>query len=155
MTLAQFTDARLLVPRLLSADQFGAIRELAKRLQKADRIDDAHAFFESVLEREYMLQTTPELGVAFPHARGRGVNSLAYAVGLSADGVTWGPAKSARVQIIFLFAVPISEAQRYLTLLSGLSRFAQDDQARDALLACTQPQQMLQLLDAFVPAAPG
>jgi mannitol/fructose-specific phosphotransferase system IIA component (Ntr-type) len=152
MRLAQFTEPKLLVPRLLSGDQFGALRELAKRLQNADRIDDAHAFFEAVLEREYMLQTTPELGVAFPHARGRGVNSLSYAVGLSTDGLTWGPAKASRVQIVFLFAVPISEARPYLMLLSGLSRFAQDEQARAGLLACSQPEQILERLAAFVPS---
>ncbi len=149
MTLGQFTEPKLLVPRLLSSDQIGAVKELTKRLHHANRIEDSLAFFQAVLEREFMLRSTPELGIAFPHARGRGVRSLSFAVGLSAEGIPWGSTKGSLVYVVFLLAVPLSETQRYLSLLSNLSRFGQDETWRQSLQACTQPEQMLQLFESF------
>lgn len=52
MTLGQFTEPRLLIPRLLSDRQDGAIQELAKRLEATGRIQNASAFLEAVLKRE-------------------------------------------------------------------------------------------------------
>ncbi len=147
--IGDYTEARLLVPRLLSSDQLGSIKELTRRLQNAGRIDDALAFFQAVLEREYMLQTTPEMGLVFPHARGRGVKSLSFALGLSAEGIRWGTDKSSIAHIIVLLAVPLSETQPYLRLLSSLARLGQDETSRNALLACTQPEQMLDLLNSL------
>jgi len=147
MTLGQFTETKLLVPRLLSTNQISALKELIKRLQLAGRIEDALAFFQAVLEREYMLNTAPEKGLAFPHARGRGANSLSFAVGLSAEGIPWGPQKGSVVRVIFLLAVPLSETQLYLNLLSKLSRFGQDEQLLSSLMECTQPEQMYKILN--------
>ncbi|MCL5097836.1 MAG: PTS sugar transporter subunit IIA [Candidatus Omnitrophica bacterium] len=149
MTPGEFTEPRLLTPRLLSINQMGAIKELTKRLHTAGRIEDALAFFQAVLEREYMLNAAPEKGVVFPHARGYAVNSLSFAVGLSAEGVPWGNQKGDRAHVIFLLAVPLSEAQRYLNLLSRLSRFVQDESQLSAFRECTQPEQMLAVLDSL------
>ncbi len=149
MKPGRFTEPKLLVPRLLSSDQIGAIKELTSRLQNAGRIDDSLAFFQAVLEREYMLQATPECGLAFPHARGRGANTLSFALGLSADGIPWGTVKGGLAHAIFLLAVPLSETQLYLTLLSRLSRLGQDEALRASLFDCRQPEEMLQLLDSL------
>ena len=149
MSLDAYTEPKLLVPRLLSSDQYGAIKELAKRLYSTRRIADAEAFFQSVLEREAMLQTAPERGVVFPHARGHGVKALSVAVGLSAPGITWGEDRRYRAHLIFLLAVPLSETRPYLALLSSLARLGQDEQLRSALLDCTQPEQMLELLNTL------
>jgi mannitol/fructose-specific phosphotransferase system IIA component (Ntr-type) len=151
MTLGKFTETKLLVPRLLSTDHMGAIKELSKRLYLAGRIDDSLAFFQSVVEREYMLHSTPERGVVFPHARGHGVNTLSFAVGISAEGVPWGSSRSPLATVVVLLAVPLSETQVYLNLLSSLSRFAQEETLLSRLCECRQPEDMFALLDSIVP----
>lgn len=151
MTLGKFTETKLLVPRLLSTDQMGAIKELAKRLHLAGRIDDSLAFFQAVVEREYMLHGTPEREVVFPHARGHGVNSLSFALGVSAEGIPWGSPRSPLAKVIILLAVPLSETQVYLNLLSSLSRFAQEESLLASLCLCRQPEEMFALLDSIVP----
>jgi mannitol/fructose-specific phosphotransferase system IIA component (Ntr-type) len=148
MTLGDFTEPKLLVPRLLSNDQCGAIRELAKRLLNSGRIDDAGAFAQAALEREQIVGATPEYGVAFPHARGRGVINLCFAVGLSGKGISWGTSRGALAHTVFLLAVPLSETQRYLTLLSDLARFGQDEGLRSSLAACGQSEEMWAVLNS-------
>lgn len=147
MTLGQFTEPRLLIPRLLSERSDGAIRELAKRLETTGRIGNAPAFLEAVLRREEELPTYIE-GVAVPHARGGAVTELSIAIGLSGPGIPWDRENRCVAKAVFLFAVPLSEAQTYLALLGGLSSLIHDEIAYTALRRATQPEAMLQVLQA-------
>ena len=72
-------------------------------------------------------------------------DKLPVAVGLAGEGVPWGRQETANV--IFLFAVPLSEAGKYLLLLSGLSRLMQNEAALAALQAGTQPEEMWRVLN--------
>ena len=48
LALGQFTETRLLLPRLLSTRQEGVIQELAKRLETTGRIPKATVFTDAV-----------------------------------------------------------------------------------------------------------
>ncbi len=148
MTLAQFTEPQLLVPRLLSADQAGAINELVTRLQRAGRIDDSLAFFQAVMQREFTASTLTPEGVAFPHARGKGARSLCMAVGLSPNGVAWDNNQTAHT--IFLLAVPAAQLQGYLKLIGALARLVRCEPELSQLRRCTQPEEMLRALEREV-----
>lgn len=148
LTLGQFTEARLLVPRLLNTGQEGVIQELAKRLETTGRIPSATAFVEAVTGRELDCPTFVGDRVAVPHGRGGAVRALSLAVGLSADGIPWGRDHRRNAHIVFLFAIPLPEAARYLALLSGLSCLLHDVRMFAALKGSRQPEQMLQVLDA-------
>jgi mannitol/fructose-specific phosphotransferase system IIA component (Ntr-type) len=137
------------VPRLLSDDQRGAIQELTKRLHATGRIQDASAFYEAVCERESMLGAVWEGGVVFPHARGSGINALSLAVGFSPTGIRWETAKGSMARVVFLLAIPLHETQRYLSLLAVLSRLSQDPELFAAWQSCSQPEQMLKLLNSM------
>lgn len=149
MTLGQFTEPKLLIPRLLSDRQEGAIHELTKRLEVTERIQNAPAFLEAVLKRESELPTFIGEGVAVPHVRGGAVNTLSVAVGLSAAGIPWGLDRRRIAKVVFLFAVPLTEAHTYLSLLSGLSTLINDDMAFTALKRATQPEDMHSVLRAI------
>jgi len=150
MTLAQFTERQLLVPRLLSTDQAGAITELVARLYRAGRIDDSLAFFQAVMQREYTASTLTQEGVAFPHARGKGARSLSIAVGLSPQGIAWD--KNQTAHTIFLLAVPVSQLEAYLKLIGALARVVRCETEFSQLRQCAQPEEMLRVLEA-VPLA--
>ncbi len=148
MTLAQLTEPKLLVPRLLSNRQAGAIQELTRRLETTGRIANAPAFCDAVLRREAELPTIVGDVLAVPHARGQAARVLSLAVGLSAAGIPWGPDPRVTVQVLVLFAVPLAESQRYLDALAALSRFVADASAFQEFQRCTQPEAMLRMLDA-------
>src|SRR5688572_7486592 len=107
MTLAQFTEPKLLLPRLRSDQRDAAIAELSQRLESTKRIENASAFLQSVLEHESLASAVFD-GVAFPLARGRAVKEISFAIGLSQQGIRWGTARSSLVHTIVLCAVPLS-----------------------------------------------
>ena len=69
MTLADFTSPRLIVPQLRGVDAVSAIQELSQALQREGRIADSLPFYHAALNREFMVSTDMEAGMAFPHAR--------------------------------------------------------------------------------------
>jgi len=148
MTLCQFAEPKLLIPRLLSDRQEGAIQELTRRLETTARIENAPAFLDAVLKREMEIPTFIGDGVAAPHVRGAAVRKLSVAVGLSAAGMPWGRDRRHIAKAIFLFAVPFTETRTYLSVLSGLSTLIQDEMAFTALKRATQPEDMQSVLNA-------
>ena len=155
LTLGQFTETRLLVPRLLSAGQVGAIRELSKRLEATGRIPDATAFSEVVGAREMSCPTFVGAGVVVPHGRGGAVRRLSLAVGLSSAGIRWGGDSRLAANVVFLFAIPLSQAATYLALLSALPSLIHDERGCAILKAARQPEQMLRLLNSVQVVRPA
>lgn len=146
MTLAQFTEPKLLVPHLLSEQRDPAIAELSQRLENARRIEDASAFANSVMEHEALASAVFD-GVAFPLARGRAVKALSFCVGLSERGLRWGAGKGPAVHTVVLFAVPLAEGEAYFSLVLSFSNFQKDAMALAALRRCAQPEEMFAILN--------
>jgi mannitol/fructose-specific phosphotransferase system IIA component (Ntr-type) len=148
MTLVQFTEPNLLVPRLLSETHDSAIAELGGRLEKAGRISNVDAFTHAVLKHESFVSAVFD-EVAFPLARGPAVNELSFALGVSSPGIRWGDGKASMVHAIVLFAVPLSAEHAYLSLVMSFSSFFKDEMAFSALRRCAQPEEMFSVLNHF------
>jgi len=145
MTFGQFSEPDLLVPRLPGDRQDAAIRELTRRLESTGRIQHADAFLKAALAREIQQPIFVDKGVVVPHVRSSDVVRLSVAVGLAEAGVAWG--KHGAAHVVFLFAVPLTEAGAYLLLLSGLSRLMQNKAAFAALKHGTRPEEMWRALN--------
>lgn len=145
MNLGQFTETKLLIPRLFNDRPEGAIWELAKRLEVAGRIQHTPAFVEAAIRREAELATFLD-GVALPHGRGAAVQQLSLAVGFSTVGIPWAGNHRECAHALFLIAVPLTEAGTYLRLMSGLAWLIQNQTALAALMRATQPEEMLRIL---------
>ena len=154
MTLAQFTETSLLVPRLLSEFRDSTISELSGHLEKAGCIENARTFTHAVLDHESLASAVfGEVGV--PLARDRVVRKLSFALGLSPQGIRWGTARTPVVHTVILFAVPLTEGQRYLSLLLTISSFLKDEMAFGALQKCTHPEDMWTALNHVYCARTG
>jgi mannitol/fructose-specific phosphotransferase system IIA component (Ntr-type) len=145
MTLGDFTETSLLIPHLLGEDQAGVINALSHRLQGAGRIEDSLAFFQAVLQRDYLATSAAGNGVAFPHARLRGIERLTFAVGLSDAGIRWQDGSPVRA--VFLIAVPPADVQLYLALVAGLARLARAANRLNTLTTCAMPEDVLRVLN--------
>jgi mannitol/fructose-specific phosphotransferase system IIA component (Ntr-type) len=121
VTVADYTHAALIVPELRERDPAGVISELSQVLQRRGCVPDLLPFYHAALNQE-MLSSSAEGGLAFPHGRSNGVKQLQFAVGRAHQPIIWGSKGSLTVQIVFLLAVPATDAAPYLQLLAGLAR---------------------------------
>jgi mannitol/fructose-specific phosphotransferase system IIA component (Ntr-type) len=114
----------LIVPHLGGRDATGAIHELSLALQREGCVPDWLPFYHEALNREFLLSTGMEAGMAFPHARLPGVKKLAFAFGRADEAFAWSPRNTQLVRLVFLLAVPTTDPENYLPLISALARLS-------------------------------
>jgi mannitol/fructose-specific phosphotransferase system IIA component (Ntr-type) len=146
MTLADFTSPGLVVPRLRGVDAPSVIQELSQALQRERRIADSLPFYHAALNREFMVSTYMEAGMAFPHARLPGLKEVSFSLGRSEEPLRWGTRAAGSVRLVFLLAVPATDSTQYLLLISGLARLSGDASRMARLLAARDTFEMLEVL---------
>lgn len=143
MTLADFTRSGLIIPHLVSRDASGVIHELSLALQRDGCIPDWLPFYQEALNREFLLSTDMEEGMAFPHARLPGLQRLAFAFGRSDASFAWGAGTTRPIRLVFLLAVPGNAADDYLPLVSGLTRLSTNLVALEDLRNAAMPEEIV------------
>jgi mannitol/fructose-specific phosphotransferase system IIA component (Ntr-type) len=147
LTLADYTRPGLIVPRLQESDTPGIISELSQALQRQGFVPDVLPFYHAALNQELLTHSALACGIAFPHARLGGVKQLQFAFGRAAQPVAWGSKGSARVQLVFLLAVPATDAASYLHLLSSLARLGQQNDCLAELRTAEDAETILAVLE--------
>jgi mannitol/fructose-specific phosphotransferase system IIA component (Ntr-type) len=146
MTLADFTTPGLIIPHLRGQDVAAVIQELSQALQREGRVPDLLPFYHAALNREFLVSTDMEAGIAFPHARLPGLKELSFALGRRGEPLTWGTRTTRTVRLVFLIAVPATDSTQYLLLISGLARLARNSQLVEKLHAAQDTFQILEVL---------
>jgi mannitol/fructose-specific phosphotransferase system IIA component (Ntr-type) len=147
MTLADFTSSGLVIPRLHGREVASIIQELSQALQREGRVSDWLPFFHAALNREFLVGTNMEMGMAFPHARMAGLKQLSFAFGRSDEPLAWSKRGAHSVRLVFLSAVPPSDSTQYLSLISGLARLAKDPRLLDRIHSAADTFQILEVFD--------
>ena len=146
MTLADFTSLELIIPQLRGEDAASAIQELSCALQQEKLIPDLLLFYQNALNREFMVGTDSEAGMALPHARVPGLKNVSFAFGRSAQPLGWASRGVCPVRLVFLLAVPATDSTQYLLLMSGLARLAKNNQLVANLHEATDAGQVFKVL---------
>ncbi len=147
LSLAHYTRPALIVSQLRERETAGVIKELSQLLHREGCVPELLPFYNEALNREFLVNTAMENGLAFPHARLSGVAQMAFALGRSRHPLVWGSKGSRPVNFVFLVAVPATDAASYLQLLSGLGRLAACQQWLRELREADTPQEICRVLD--------
>jgi mannitol/fructose-specific phosphotransferase system IIA component (Ntr-type) len=142
--IARFTAATLMLPNMQATTRDGAIEELANCIQQAGFVDDAAKLVNAAIERENILGTAMEHGLAFPHVRGVEGGGLTLAMGTSAKGIPFDSEHTST--ILCFFVIPTAVSAFYLRLMAGLTETFLKAQNRTALMAATTPEQLWKAL---------
>jgi mannitol/fructose-specific phosphotransferase system IIA component (Ntr-type) len=145
MTLADFTWPGLIVPRLCGRDAPGVIHELSLVLHREGVVPDLLPFYNTALNREFLLSTDLESGLACPHARLPGVKTPAFSFGRSDEPFVWSPQFTHPVRLVFLLAVPATEPVPYLAMLSGVAQLAKDSRLLDSIRGAVDTGSILEV----------
>jgi len=146
-TLAAYTQRGLILPRLRQRDTAGIISELSRALQREGYVPDLLPFYHTALNQELLANSALECGLAFPHARLSGVKRLQFALGRTPEPIIWGAKGSWPAQLIFLLAVPATDAASYLHLLASLAKLGQQTELLAELRAADDADAILAVLE--------
>jgi mannitol/fructose-specific phosphotransferase system IIA component (Ntr-type) len=149
VSLADYTRPALIVPRLRERDTAGVISELSQVLQREGSVPDVLPFYQAALNQELLANSALDSGLAFPHARLSGVKRLQFAFGRAPEPIVWGGRSSWPVQLVFLLAVPATDAAGYLHLLGTLARLGQQPEFLAQLRSADGAEAILTVLDGM------
>jgi PTS system fructose-specific IIC component len=120
--------------------------QLSQLLHRQDCVPDALQFYHAAFNQELLSNSAHPCGLALPHARGAGIRRLQFALGRAAKPVTWFAKGSHPVRLVFLIAVPATDAVAYLHLLSALAGLAKQQAILRELLAAPGTREILTVL---------
>lgn len=147
LTLARYTSLKLIVPQLHQRDTAGIISELSQVLQREGCVADVLPFYHTALNHELMTNSAHASGIALPHGRLSGVKQLQFAFGRAPEPIVWGSKGSWPVQLVFLLAVPATNAASYLHLLASFARLGDQHEQLAALRHASDAEAMLAVLE--------
>jgi len=143
--ISRFSAEVLMVPNLKAHSNVEAIEQLAKIMESKNFISGADKLVQSALEREAVLSTAMENGLAFPHVRGVEGGGLTLAMGVSRKGIPWDDAGKL-VNIVFFITIPTAVSAFYLRLMSGLTETFLKEQNREAILEAKTSEELWKAL---------
>ena len=129
--ISRFSAEELMIAGMDATTREDAIAQLAEAMEGNGFISSADNLVAAALERESVLSTAIEGGIAFPHVRGVEGGGLTLAMGVSRKGIDWDGEK---VHIVFLSAIPVAVSAFYLRLMAGLSQSFAKDANRKAVI---------------------
>ena len=144
--IARFSDKSLMIPELKATTMQEAITELSLAMADGGFVSDGEALARLALEREAILTTRMEAGVAVPHVRGVEGGALAFALGISKEGIVWDDSGE-KVNFIVLSAIPSAGAAFFLKLMSDLMAVFRRKASRMALLQANDATTLWTTLD--------
>jgi PTS system fructose-specific IIA component len=136
--ISRFSAEELMLPQMSAENASDAISALAALMEEKSFISHSDKLIESALEREVVLSTAMENGIAFPHVRGVEGGGLTMALGTSKEGFAFDD-EGTKVKIVFFMTIPTAVSAFYLRLMAGLTETLSKEQNREALLVADSP----------------
>ena len=119
---------------------------MASKMEAEGFIEGTGQLVEAALQREAILSTAVDHGLAIPHVRGVEGGGLTLAMGLSHAGIKWHDDAEELTHVVFFIVIPTAASAFYLKLLAGLAETFTDAEAREAILAETDAEALWKTL---------
>lgn len=128
------------------ASKSEAIDQLIDLQVKGGRIADVEAYKAGILAREEKGSTAVGEGIAIPHAKSEAVKAPSLAAMTVPDGVDYEALDDEPSNLLFMIAAP-NDGDVHLEVLSRLMTILMDEDFRAKLLAATDADEFLQIID--------
>lgn len=142
----QVLRAGCFLPRLAAETKGDVIVELLDALVSAGNIRDRDDALHSILDREAVMSTGLQDGIAMPHGRTDQVAAVTLALGLKPEGVDFEALDGNPSQIFVLTLSPLLYPQAHLAFLSRVGGMLTRSGIRDKLLQVTTKEDAVTIL---------
>lgn len=146
MRLSDILSESLISTSLQRRDKNGIIEELLNLAAASGKIKNRDAVLQAVLEREKLMSTGLEKGVALPHAKTDDVDGLVLAVAISKDGIDFQSADGQPSHLFFFLLAPKSEAGPNLQVLAKIAGLTNSPEFCQQLIHAISEKEVLDLI---------
>jgi len=131
---------------LAATDKKGAVEELVDVLARTGKVSDPVGLKEAVWTREQTRTTGIGHGLAIPHGKSAGVESLAMAIGRPAKPMDFQAIDGKPVKLIVLLASPPDRTSDHIQALARISRLMTMEDFRERIYQAQTPAEIYELL---------
>jgi fructose-specific phosphotransferase system IIA component len=124
----------------------GIITELVEILAARGRLLDRDTVLNDVLEREKIMSTGMEHGIALPHAKSDGVDDIAVVVGIKKEGLDFESVDGEKSRLFILVVSPKKATVPHVQFLAAIGAVLVDDATREAVINADSPEAAAELL---------
>ncbi len=141
-TLSSFLPERHVMSQLQGGEVRSVIREMA---EQAAAISDLQVdeIFNAVWQREQIMHTGLEAGLAVPHARLSGLKAPLVILAKSDKGADFDAPDGELAKIVFMLLTPASDATSQIQLLGLIAKVFSDPQTRQRVRRAQSATEML------------
>ncbi len=149
MSLSDIIHESVVKMKVRSQSKVHAIEELVDLIIEAGDLPmslRAHAI-ETIAEREKIIGTGMENGVALPHGSTDRIDSIIGALGIAPAGVNFDSTDGEPASIIVLLLIPRKSFQEHIRAMAAIARVMNEENNRKALLAAKNPAEVIRLIE--------
>lgn len=146
MRISEMLSREAITTSLTHTDKHGIIEELLDLAMKSGKIKDRAVALQAIVDREKLMSTGLEKGVAIPHAKTTAASGMAMALGISKEGLDFESADGQPSHLIFLLVAPADAAGPNVQVLAQIARLTGNIAFRDRLKEATSPDAAYEII---------
>lgn len=146
LSMGDLLDRRSILILSKSRKKTDLLRDLVGLLSKADRVKNPKKALADVIDREKEKGTGLEQGVAVPHCRTEGTDTLAAAFALAREGIDFGALDGKPSRFIFLLVSPRNATTTHVQALATMARLLKREEIQHALLEAKDTAEVERIL---------
>jgi nitrogen PTS system EIIA component len=140
MKISELLNEKLIISDLKARAKKQALEEMVACLT-ANRNDiDARELYAVLIEREKLGSTGIGNGIAIPHGKLDGLDTICLVFARSDGGIDFDSLDGKPVHLVFLLVAPSNSAGAHLKALARLSRLLKEKNFRDDLLGAADAE---------------
>jgi len=146
MKITDILSPDMVLPELKGGTKPDVLHELSDYLAGKHREIDPAALSAVLAERERLGSTAIGDGIAIPHGKLAGVNSIIGVFGRHQRGVDFDSLDGGSTHLFFLLVAPEDSASLHLKALARVSRLMKDPAFRERLTAAPDAAEIFRLI---------
>ena len=144
--IVNFTDVQY-IKKLISTNKHDAIAELALVFKDSSVCSNVDDLIRALKEREDIMSTGIGFGIAIPHAKIKSVKEIAFAIGISKEGIDFNSIDGEPVHLIILVAAGDRQHKDYLRLLSNIMAILKNKELKGNIINSNSAEEIIKAAD--------
>lgn len=142
MQITDMFKKEYIIEALKAKSKRAVLAELSEIFTRDHAGIHPEAMIEVLLEREKLGSTGIGDGIAIPHGKLKGLDSLVISFGRSREGIDFDSIDGRPAHIFFLLMAPESSTGQHLKALAKISRMLKDPEFRNDLLSADNAEEL-------------
>jgi PTS system nitrogen regulatory IIA component len=146
MHITEIFKKEFIIEDLKARSKRGVLTELSDLFALGSAKVDTKHMVDVLMEREKLGSTGIGDGIAIPHGKLKGLETLLLSFGRSREGVDFESIDGKPVHLFFLLMAPESSTGQHLKALAKISRMLKDERFRSELLSASSAEALFKAI---------